>query len=305
MLSLENLRLYVMEKWDVFYTKEFHLKDKNFIVSEDNFEKLIIHNKESELDLFVVSECIGFSEYKKESEYLRLENIVKNENGTFESYEFDINTWSDQIAHAKKDILNKIKLYGPINKTCEASVREYVSPMLSLAALIAEDIMMRAEQKVSGLRGNGPVDYLFLYKKFPVIMTEVKDEEIGRGVAQNDAQLVAGRQEYKYNLQDHLPDLKENSKKRKYLEIDITSIPSFGIVSSGLLWMFQKLVEEGNQTIIYQSKVFTINLINSDEMQIEEEMLEVVRHIVFILKNQKEAVDGHNIAKRVNNQFPQ
>ena len=48
-------------------------------------------------------------------------------------------------------------------------MREYVRPVLSLAALIAEDIMMRAEQKVSGLRRNGPLDSLFLYKNFPVI----------------------------------------------------------------------------------------------------------------------------------------
>ena len=78
----------------------------------------------------------------------------------------------------------------------------------------------------------------------------MKDEDIKRGVAQNDAQLVVGRLEYKYHLQDHLPDLKEISKKRKYLGIYITSIPSFGIVSSGLLWIFQRLVEESNQTTI-------------------------------------------------------
>ena len=258
--------------------------------------------KKSEMNLVVVSDCLRFSDYKKENEYLKLENIVKVENESFGREEFDAGEWADQIAHAVKDIMNKIKLYGPINKTCEASVREHVSPVLSLAAIIAEDIMMRAEQKVFGLRGNGPLDYLFLYKKFPITMTEVKDEEIEKGVAQNDAQLVAGRQEYKFHLQNHIPEFKELSKKRKYLEIDITSIPSFGIVSTGRDWMFQRL-QEGPQTTIYKSKVICINLISGNENEIENEMLEVVRHIVFILKRQKEAVNQHSDAKRVRNEL--
>ena len=46
-------------------------------MNEDNFESIIIRNKKNELDLLVVSDCIGFSDYKKENEYLKLENIVK------------------------------------------------------------------------------------------------------------------------------------------------------------------------------------------------------------------------------------
>ena len=90
---------------------------------------------------------------------------------------------------------------------CESSVREHVSAvLLSLSALIARDIMMRAEQKIAGMRGNGPLDYLFLYKKFAVALTEVKEENIQGAIAQNDAQLVASRQEYKYKLQCSLPE---------------------------------------------------------------------------------------------------
>jgi len=294
-----------MEAWEMFYTKEFHLEHDKVKVSADSLERLITvckRSKQHELTLVVVSDCLGFSDYKKEDEYLKLENIVKVENVSFGSDNFVEDDWNSQIAHAVKDIMNKIKLYGPITNICEASVREHVSPVLSLSALIAEDIMMRAEQKVSGLRGNGPLDYMFLYKKFPITMTEVKDEDIASGIAQNDAQLVAGRQQYKFHLQNHVPELKEISKKRKYLDIDISSIPSFGIVSSGRDWMFQKLVE-GEQTTIYKSKVIAIDLVNGDESRIRTELLVVVRHIVWMLKFQKNAVDLHPHAKKVRNEL--
>lgn len=137
-----------MEKWEAFYTKEFHWEHNEIVVDEDKLKALANdckRLKKSEINLVVVSDCLGFSDYKKENEYLKLENIVKVENESFGRDEFDVGAWADQIAHAVKDIMNKIKLYGPINKTCEASVREHVSPVLSLAAIIAEDIMMRAE----------------------------------------------------------------------------------------------------------------------------------------------------------------
>lgn len=308
MLDLETLRSYVMDKWVVFYTKEFHLEhDEEGVLDESKLIDLTVRYRKrlEQIALVVVSECLGFSDNKNESAFLELESIVTVENVAYNQDNFSVEVWADQIAHAVKDIMNKIKLYGPINKTSEASVREHVSPVLSLAALITEDIMMKAEQKVSGLRGNGPLDYLFLYRKFPIPVTEVKNEDIEAGVAQNDAQLVAARQEYKRNLQVHLPELKEKSKKRKYLELDISSIPSFGIVSSGRDWLFQRLQEEqgAHTTTIYKSKVMSINLMTGTEAAIKKEMLEVVRHIVFILKCQKEAVDAHKDAKRVRNYF--
>lgn len=44
--------------------------------------------------------------------------------------------------------MNKINLYGPIlcEGTCEESIREHISPILSLAALTAGDIQMKAEK---------------------------------------------------------------------------------------------------------------------------------------------------------------
>jgi hypothetical protein len=187
----------------------------------------------------------------------------------------------------------------------EVSVREeHISPILSLSALIAGDIKMRAEQKICGLRGNGPLDFLYLYKKFPIAITEVKDEDLDQGIAQNDALLVASRQEYKFKLHEYIAGDKEiqaNSKKRKYLEIDLKDIPSFGIVSSGLIWILQKLVEgtNGAPSTISKSNPILINLLNGHEQEIKEQMLEVVRHIVWILTTQKDFVDAHPNAKRV------
>jgi len=309
--SFEKLRNKTMERWEIFYTKEFHFEHNKIEMDAEKLADLrtyFVATSRSPLEIAVVCDCIGFSDYKKEDAFLRTENILKVEGGpndpTFEKDDFQVEAYTAQIAHALQDIMNKKELYGPINKTCEASVREFVSPVLSLAALITRDIKMRAEQKISGLRGNGPLDYLFLYKKFPVTLTEVKDDNIEGGVAQNDAQLVASRQEYLFHLQDYVPELKEVSKKRKYLAIDIKSIPSFGIISSGRDWMLQKLVVGADgQSTIYKSSVKTINLLDASEADIEKQMLEVVRHIVWILQRQKESVDQHQFAKRVRNEL--
>lgn len=296
-----------MEKWNDFYRKEFHLEHNDVVVDDELLQKLMVPSLHT-ISFTVISDCWGFSDYKKEGEYLAIEKISLTENVDFPKANFDLEQWKDQIDHAVKDILNKIKLYGPITSTCEASVREHVSPVLSLSALIAGDIMMRAEQKICGLRGNGPLDYLYLYKRFPIVITEVKDEDIDQGIAQNDAQLIASRQEYKFKLHEYIVDdeeIEKKSRKRKYLEIDLKDIPSFGIVSSGIYWIFQKFQEGANGTpnTISKSNPKLINLLDGGESQIREQMLEITRYIVWILTTQKESVDAHPKAKRVCNRI--
>lgn len=309
-MTLENLRSIVMNKWDDFYRKEFHLEYEDVaskVVEVVDDELLASLVKSAGVNFTVISDCCGFSEYKKEADYLGIERIELIEGVTdFPRLEFDIDQWKDQIDHAVKDIMNKIQLYGPINQTCEASVREHISPVLSLAALIAGDIKMRAEQRICGLRGTGPLEYLCLYRRFPMAVTEVKDEDLDQGVAQNDAQLVASRQDYKFKLHKYLVDddeIQAMSKKRKYLEIDLKDIPSFGIVSSGLIWILQKFIEGANgaRSTIFKSKPMLINLLDGTEQEIKEQMLEVARHIVGILTIQKDLIDAHPNAKRVRN----
>ncbi len=225
-VTLENIRSLVMEIWNEFYRKEFHLECEVATgivktVDDDTLRDLLLSS--TRLIFTVVSDCIGFSEYKNEIEYLASERIRLEGYHEFPKSEIDLEQWRDQIDHAVRDIRNKMMLYGPFSETCEASVREFVSPVLSLSAIIAGDIMMRAEQNIWGLRGNGPSDYLCLYKKFPIVVTQVKDENVQNGYAQNYAQLVASRQEYKYMLPALLvgdKDIKIYSKKRKYLDID-------------------------------------------------------------------------------------
>jgi hypothetical protein len=163
---------------------------------------------------------------------------------------------------------------------------------------------MRAEQKICGLRGNGPLDYLCSYKKFPIAVTEVKDENVQKGYAQNDAQLVASRQEYKFMLPALLVDdndIQIQSKKRKYLQIDLTTIPSFGIVSSGLIWVIQKLVEghNGVPSTLFKSNLMHINVIDGTEDEIREQIVKIVRYLVCILNTQKDVVNAHPYAHRV------
>lgn len=57
------------------------------------------------------------------------------------------------------------------------------------------------------------MDYLNLYKNFPIAVTEIKDEHVEKRYAQNDAQYVASRQEYKYILHELL--VGDNDIKRQ------------------------------------------------------------------------------------------
>jgi hypothetical protein len=210
-VTLEAMRLAVMDKWNDFYRKEFHLEHNDVVVDDELLQKVMV----SSISFTVISDCLGFRDYKKEGEYLAIEKISLTQIMDFPKVNFDLEEWKDQIDHAVKDIMNKIQLYGPITSTSEASVREHVSPVLSLSALIVGDIMMRAEQKICGLRGNGPLDYLYLYKRFPIAITEVKNEDVNHGLAQNDAQLIASRQEYKFKLHEYIVDDAEIEKNQK------------------------------------------------------------------------------------------
>ena len=96
------------------------------------------------------------------------------------------------IEHALEDLHCKNKFYGPITGCMEASVREYISSVLLACARITGDVKLFAELEIAGRKGSGPLlDYAILYKKFFLLVTEAKKDQLEQGVIQNIAQLVA------------------------------------------------------------------------------------------------------------------
>ena len=70
-----------------------------------------------------------------------------------------------------------------------------------------------------------------IYKKFSLLITKAKKDNLNHGVIQNIGQLLASREESLYNL--------AGPKKRNYMSMagDIASIPSTGIASTGDKWV--------------------------------------------------------------------
>lgn len=83
---------------------------------------------------------------------------------------------SDIINHAVDDILLRSRVYSSFPQGTEYTRRELISPILVAAALIALDVGLCAELGLSGRLGSGPVDYVFVYRFFFVLLTEAKVE---------------------------------------------------------------------------------------------------------------------------------
>eukprot|EP01038_Epipyxis_sp_PR26KG_P016920 gene16920-23222_t len=133
------------------------------------------------------------------------------------------------------------KLYGDISTNSEASVREFISPVLVLAGLIAKKFSMKAEKRITGSMGNGPLDYTYIYKDIDTAISEAKEDNIIAGVAQNIAQLVASREDFLFqHASEHT-----NKNKRKYRDYagDIADIPSTGIVTTGENGYFKDMLQ--------------------------------------------------------------
>lgn len=88
------------------------------------------------------------------------------------------------IDRAISDLYMRLRVYTPLQGGSEYTRRELVSPILLAAAVIACDISLHAEYGLEGRLGNGPVDYVALYKHFAVLLTEAKQEKLMAAIGQ-------------------------------------------------------------------------------------------------------------------------
>jgi hypothetical protein len=139
---------------------------------------------------------------------------------------------------------------------------------------------------------NGPVDYALLYKKFSIVVTEAKKDDIVDGQAQNIAQLVSSREDFLYNL--------AANKKRTYEQHapDISSIPSCGVVSTAKEWIFLRY-EERPHKAIYHSNVLPLPLIGEvTDAELKIKLQSIVAVLVCMIKLQKQCLDINDVKKQ-------
>eukprot|EP00047_Mylnosiga_fluctuans_P000635 m.197385 g.197385 ORF g.197385 m.197385 type:complete len:350 (-) comp10088_c0_seq29:207-1256(-) len=139
----------------------------------------------------------------------------------------DIAGFDVEFARLLDDLRRRYLKFGDITKGNETTRREYISCVLLSAAMLFEKVTLKVEEATSGQLARGPLDYLFIYKNFHILVTEAKQNETNKGVAQNVAQLYSARD--------------ENRRKRKRDDYEDV----WGIVTTGSDWTFIQLSKSG------------------------------------------------------------
>jgi hypothetical protein len=244
----------------------------------------------------VVSDCRGFSDFTRDEalSYAGV-RIVTHEKFPVSTFDENDEFISKVLEHAVQDVLCKLPIYGPVIVAQEASTREFIGPVLVAAARISGAVKIVAEKKIVGFRGNGPVDYAMVYQDFNIVITEAKKENLNDGITQNIAQLIGAREDYLYETTDC-------GSKRKYWYLDyageIAQVPSSGVVSTALSWVFTRYLEYPNRRV-YESEPFFLPLSEDVEIAyLRSSIVRVVRVLVEMLRMQKECIDNNERAKR-------
>jgi len=184
-------------------------------------------------------------------------------------------------------------------KKSEFTMREFIGPLL-VAAIILMDcsgIKMYSERKVVGKFGNGPLDYDIAYKEFHICVAEAKREDLDKGIAQNIAQLVACRNEYELNE-------RKRSASEAFDEHEINLIPSSGVVSSAMDWIFTRYIYDDalKKWHFFRSTTMHLNLSPANEAVEVASMRFTIKRLLKvvcgILRYQKEKVDMFSNKRR-------
>ena len=193
--------------------------------------------------------------------------------------------------HAILDLQYKNELYGPITSCAESSVREFISSVILACAKISKDVSLVTEREIIGKRGNGPLDYAMLYKKYFIIITEAKKDNLEKGVVQNLAQLVASREEFLYTTSNL-------NNKRKYMDMaaDIFEVPSTGVVSTGKEWLLIRYVLHP-EPAVYRSAPFLLPLLGGSPEEMKRHLIILISKLLGAIDLQKRLVDTYTNLK--------
>jgi hypothetical protein len=166
-----------------------------------------------------------------------------------------------------------------INLTNEAARSLYVRSFLCAAVIrFEEDLVLMAGKKLSGRHGHGPVDFALdsCHTKATVGVTEVKNDDVRKGVAQNTVQLEAcliGRKRKRDELEEEDTLKCENA---------------YGIVTDAEKWYFLHCETDHKMGISFHlSKATTINYSNGDAMA--SDVKRVFGRILWLLSKMGEA----------------
>ena len=289
--NLEMLKIKAIDLWeDALLPIDFELKNCSGDASLTD-ETCADFLRNGNCKIKIESCAVGFSKIKRSNVLVWAGvNEIVYDDSYFEDNILDVENEKIKyiLDHVERHIQYTDGVYGPIVRCLEASVREYIGVVLLACAMIAGEITMSAEKSICGKRANGPLDYVMLYKKFFLLITEAKKDDMLAGITQNLAQLVASREQYLYN---EAPVL----RKRTYMDMagQIARIPSTGIVTSGKDWILLRYLQRDDGGFYaVGSNMLTIDVGAQDPKIIEEGLIKVISKITGAINLQKDAFDS-------------
>ena len=289
----------VREEFSEFEVSAFKLRfgDANGArIKTDQDLALHLTSAGRSLTIFIESDCKGFNSFTLKEALLYAGArggfpIVNNDKFPSATYNDDDDTINSILDQAFREVLIRIPIFDPFERTqSETTVRELITPVLVAAARIAKDVRLVCEKSIDGSRGNGPVDYVAEYKKFNAVITEAKKDSVDTGLSQNIAQLVSSREDYIHNVLGVKLKIDDAAH-------DISSVPSFGVVSTAEKWIFT--LYEGST--VYCSSMFLVSLSltgrNEHGADLRSSLYEVIRQLVGVLDAQMESVNKNDITR--------
>lgn len=178
------------------------------------------------LVVFVKTTQKGFSEFSdvEALKYAGVKEIITVEENDHVSFPppVDINDSDKSLKRAIEDLNVCHKLYDPLEEGCECTRREFISPILVLAASIS-GVKLAFEEQVEGSVGEGPVVWVAHCQNHRTCITEGKKDNIAQGLHQNLAQLAAAG---------------EGRGEKQVFSVDL---PICGIATTHTEWIFVRL----------------------------------------------------------------
>lgn len=251
--------------WNVLEAVEFELHaGKNQVINDDYLEKCTFP-----LSLTVKVDQVGFSDFvsqDKALDYAGVKGKLQTRDAASLNFppKLQIDDNDPVFLHACEDLKLKHALYDPLEEGCEYTRREFISPILVLAATKA-GVKLACEELVKGSLAKGPVDWMAHYQDHGICITEGKKDQIATGIAQNLAQLTA---------------LGEKLGTKRVFEAEL---PLYGVATTYIEWIFIRLSPPGEarEAVRLPTKYAT------DKQQIKD----VAECLAGLLLSQKQIVD--------------
>lgn len=302
-------------KWPAFKIMEFEI---SYVNPTTNAIQIVTHNSQLQLhnhqtlSFTVKSCCVGFSDYaNKKDAALNAAGVnfcdaslIDEDDSVFPA--IDESVIAEAAKEVQKELLRRARAID-LHEACEYTKREFISPLLIAAVCVCNAteklISMICEKTVVGKHGRGPIDYVLLFKRIFVLLTEAKNTDLEGGQAQNIVQQESCRESL---ANAFVPfTLVGESRKRKFEEVFnvVRTIATFGIVTTGLYWRFTKVDHSQDKTQVTKSSTFALLLNPTEEpAEMATQLLNIkaiLKRIVGILKHQMEQVNSHAPVKKL------